>query len=80
MQKDKTMSTKEFLLIFTYILPVLIALDKDELKTALFLFVLLMAPILFKIHTSSFEFIALTHLICWIASFIFLKSIGLFRK
>lgn len=74
------MSTKEFLLIFIYVLPVLIALDKDELKAALFLFVLLMAPILFKIHTISFEFIVLTQLIFWIASFVFLKSIGLFRR
>lgn len=74
------MSTKEFLLIFIYVLPVLIALNKDELKVALFLFFLLMAPILFKIHTSSLEFVVFAQLICWIASFVFLKYIGLFRR
>ena len=61
-------------------LPILIALDKDTLTSALFLFIFLMIPILHKIHNNDFEFLLLIQLFLWITSFLFLNSKSLLRK
>ena len=74
------MSINEIISIFIYMLPILIALDKDKLTTALFLFIFLMTPILLKIYNNNFEFLVLMQLIFWIISLVFLKFADSFRR
>ena len=74
------MKISEIILIFMYMLPALIVLDKNRLKLAFFVFIFLMVPIFLKIHIAGFKFLGLAQLICWIASFVFVKFFGLLRK
>ena len=74
------MSIIEIISIIIYMLPSLIALDKDKLTSALFLFIFLIIPILYKIYNNDFEFLLLMQLILWITSFLFLNSKSLLRK
>lgn len=74
------MPTKEVILSFLYMLPVIVLLDKNKLKASLFLFVFLMTPVFLKIYMDSFEFFALAQLACWIISIIAVKFFQLLYK
>ena len=67
-------------LVFTYMLPVLYALDKNKLKVALLIFFFLMIPIFSKIHVDNLEYFAFIQLIFWVLSIAFLKLFILFRN
>jgi hypothetical protein len=74
------MPIKEVVLSFLYMLPVLILLDKNNLKTSLFLFIFLMTPVFLSIQINIFEFLVLVQLIFWIIYIIFVKHFEIFRK
>ena len=70
----------DIVLVLTYMLPVLFALDKNKLKAALLLFIFLMVPIFLKIYVVNFEYFAPTQIIFWSLSVVFLKFFKLFRN
>ena len=67
------MPMNEIILAVVYIMPLLVALDKNKLKSSLFVFFFLMGPIFLKIYVGDFMYFVFAQFICWIVSIFVVK-------